>query len=123
MRAAVYARYSTDLQSAASIEDQVRLCKERVAREGWTLVATYNDRGKSGASTLRPGYQRLLEDARNGCFDVVVAEALDRLSRDQEDIAALYKRLRSPAQSLRRRVRERRTGARFTSLAFPRRVS
>jgi site-specific DNA recombinase len=94
MRAAIYARYSTDLQSAASIEDQVRLCKERVAREGWTLAATYNDRGKSGASTLRSGYQRLLEDARNGCFDVVVAEALDRLSRDQEDIAALYKRLR-----------------------------
>jgi hypothetical protein len=42
---------------------------------------------------LRPGYQRLLADARDGQFDVVVAEALDRLSRDQEDIAALYKRL------------------------------
>jgi site-specific DNA recombinase len=94
MRAAIYARYSTDLQSAASIEDQVRLCKERVAREGWTLAATYSDRGKSGSSTLRSGYQRMLEDARNGSFEVVVAEALDRLSRDQEDIAALYKRLR-----------------------------
>ena len=29
MRAVIYARYSTDLQSAASIEDQVRLCRER----------------------------------------------------------------------------------------------
>src|SRR3546814_14246640 len=47
----------------------------------------------SGASALRPGYQKLLEDARGGAFDVVVAEALDRLSRDQEDVAALYKRL------------------------------
>src|SRR5207245_859918 len=39
-------------------------------------------------------YQSLLEDARHGRFDVVVAEALDRLSRDQEDVAGLFKRLR-----------------------------
>ncbi len=47
----------------------------------------------SGASPFRVGYQKLLEDARAGVFDVVVAEALDRLSRDQEDVAGLYKRL------------------------------
>ena len=47
----------------------------------------------SGASRLRPGYQKLLEDARRGEFDVLVAEALDRLSRDQEDVAGLYKQL------------------------------
>ena len=41
----------------------------------------------SGATTLRPGYQKLLDDARNGTFDIVIAEALDRLSRYQEDIA------------------------------------
>ncbi|MCW5749636.1 MAG: recombinase family protein, partial [Alphaproteobacteria bacterium] len=93
-RAAIYARYSSELQRQASIEDQLRLCKERLAREGWTLVATYADRAMSGASALRPGYQKLLEDARHGAFDVLVAEAMDRLSRDQEDIAALYKRLR-----------------------------
>ena len=32
MRAAIYARYSTDLQSENSIEDQIRLCKERAKR-------------------------------------------------------------------------------------------
>ena len=47
----------------------------------------------SGASHLRPGYQKLLEDARRSLFDVVVAEALDRLSRDQEYVARLYKQL------------------------------
>jgi site-specific DNA recombinase len=36
----------------------------------------------------------LLEEAKHGKFDYVIAEALDRLSRDQEDIAAIYKRLR-----------------------------
>jgi DNA invertase Pin-like site-specific DNA recombinase len=93
MRAVIYARYSTDLQSEASIEDQVRLCRARIASEGWSLVITYTDHAISGASRLRPGYQKLLEDARAGSIDVVVAEALDRLSRDQEDIAALYKQL------------------------------
>ena len=47
----------------------------------------------SGATTLRPGYQAMLEGAREAGFDIVVAEALDRLSRDQEDVAALFKRL------------------------------
>lgn len=93
MRAAIYARYSSDLQRDASIEDQVRLCKEHIEQEQWALYATYTDHAMSGASRLRPGYQKLLEDARGGAFDVVIAEALDRLSRDQEDIAGLYKQL------------------------------
>jgi DNA invertase Pin-like site-specific DNA recombinase len=93
MRAVIYARYSSDLQRDASIEDQLRQCKARIAAEGWTLGASYTDAAMSGAHRLRPGYQKLLEDARNGAFDVIVAEALDRLSRDQEDVAALYKQL------------------------------
>ena len=71
----------------------MRLCRARIEAEGWSLVNTYPDHAISGASRLRPGYQKLLEDARAGTFDVVVAEALDRLSRDQEDTAALYKQL------------------------------
>jgi site-specific DNA recombinase len=93
MRTVIYARYSSDLQREASIEDQVRLCRERIDREGWTYLHAYTDRAQSGASTLRRAYQQLLEGARARKFDVVVAEALDRLSRDQEDVAALYKRL------------------------------
>jgi site-specific DNA recombinase len=93
MRAAIYARYSSDLPSAASIEDQVRLCRERLECEGWKLVGTYTDRAISGASHLRAGYQQLLQDARAGKFDVVVAEALDRISRDQEHVAGFYKQL------------------------------
>ena len=94
MRAVIYARYSSDNQREASIEDQLRICKERVAAEGWELVQVFQDRALSGASSLRPGYQALLEAGRNGGFTVLVAEALDRLSRDQEDIAALFKRMR-----------------------------
>ena len=73
-RAAIYARYSSDLQSAASADDQIAICKERIAREGWTLAGIFVDEGISGASVLRPGYQNLLQAARSGGCDVVVAE-------------------------------------------------
>src|SRR5262249_52826705 len=92
-RAVIYARYSSENQREASIEDQVRICKTRIDTEGWALVATYTDYAQSGASHLRPGYQKLLADGRTGGFDAVVAEALDRLSRDQEHVAALFKKL------------------------------
>src|SRR5713101_5009215 len=93
MRTAIYARYSSELQRDASIEDQVRLCKARIHAEKWVAVGIYTDHAMSGSIRMRPGYQKLLEDARAGTFDVVLAEALDRLSRDQEDVAALYKHL------------------------------
>ena len=93
MRAAIYARYSTDLQSVSSIEDQVRSCRKLISAQDWQEVGVYDDAALSGTSVLRPGYQRMLADARNGQFDVLVSEALDRLSPDQEDIAGLYKQL------------------------------
>src|SRR5450759_3150688 len=93
LRAAIYARFSSDRQRDESIEDQIRVCRELIDREGWSLVQVFHDRAISGATTLRPGYQAMLEAARAGKFDVLVAEALDRLSRDQEDVAGLYKRI------------------------------
>ena len=94
-RVALYARYSSDLQSPASIQDQFRICRAQAEREGWTVAGTYHDASVSGASVLlMPGVQALLEDARRGDFDLVLAEALDRLSRDQADVATAYKHLR-----------------------------
>ena len=93
MRAAVYARYSSDRQSERSIDDQVRLCRRRIEQERWVALEIFSDHALSGATDLRPGYQRLLEAIRGHEFDVLVAESLDRLSRDQEHIAGLYKQL------------------------------
>ena len=89
----IYARYSTDMQSASSVEDQIRLCAERAVRDGMTVTQHYADHGISGASLMRPGIQQLMQDALAGKFQVVIAEALDRISRDQEDIAGVFKRL------------------------------
>jgi site-specific DNA recombinase len=92
-RTAIYARFSTAMQSERSIEDQARLCVERAAREGWSVTETFSDMAISGASMHRPGLQSLIEAVQQGRIDVVLAEALDRISRDQADIATLFKRL------------------------------
>lgn len=93
--AAIYARYSSDLQSANSIEDQIRLCREHLEKEGITEVEVYADYALSGGSVkTRPRMNALLEDLRTKRFVVVMGEALDRISRDQEDVAAIYKRIR-----------------------------
>ena len=89
---AIYARFSSDLQNPRGADDQVRLCRERAAREGWLVTAAFTDEGVSGSRKDRPGLNALME--RAGSFDLVLTEAIDRLSRDQEDIAGIYKRLR-----------------------------
>jgi site-specific DNA recombinase len=93
MRAVIYARYSSDLQRETSIEDQIEVCRRHADARGWTILRQYSDRAASGSTKFRPGYQDLLAAARRREFDVVLAEALDRLSRDQEDVAALFKTL------------------------------
>ena len=93
MRAVIYARFSSDNQRDASIEDQFRVCEEHAAKVGFEITERYADYAISGASLNRPGIQSLLRDCQADKCTVVMAEALDRLSRDQEDVAAIYKRL------------------------------
>ena len=93
-RAAIYAQFSTDLQNERSIEDQLSLCQSCAHREGLHVVSTYEDRARSGGSVMgRDGLLRMLDQAREKSFDVVIVEALDRLSRDMEDLAGIHKRL------------------------------
>ena len=90
MRAAVYARYSSDLQRATSIEDQVDVCRQYAAAQGWTVDEThvYSDAGVSGASIDgRPGLQGLLvASARQPRpFDVLLVDDSSRVARDLPD--------------------------------------
>ena len=56
LRCALYARFSSDQQRAASIEDQFRICREHAEREGWKIAGAYRDAAVSGDSViLRPG--------------------------------------------------------------------
>lgn len=94
MRAAIYARFSSELQDARSITDQVAQARKYLETRGMQASGIYEDAGISGASVInRPGLQRLLADAAAEKFDILVTESLDRLSRSQADIASLYERL------------------------------
>ena len=93
MRAAVYARFSTDMQRDQSIEDQVRGCKKFIAQEDWELVKVFSDKGLSGSKTDRPDYQTMLTAARDSEFEVIVCEDVSRLWRDEAEQARCVKEL------------------------------
>lgn len=89
-RAAIYARYSSDLQKETSIEDQIAHAKRLCEREGWSVVATFKDKEMTGRNTRRPGYQEMQAAAGRREFDVVVVEAIDRLTRKVRDALSAH---------------------------------
>ena len=93
LRAAIYARHSTDKQNASSSADQSAACEALVQQLGAVTVGIYEDPEVSGYRRNRPGLLRLLRDIEDGSVDVVVCEALDRIARDGEDINWLGKKL------------------------------
>lgn len=92
MRTAAYARYSTDQQSAASIDDQLRNVRTYCDRAGWPAPVVFQDAAMSGSRNDRPAYLRLLAAA--GDFDVILVDDLSRLSRDSVEAQQQVKRLR-----------------------------
>ncbi len=95
LRAAVYARYSSDKQSPTSIVDQVRKCREYAKAHGWEVLADhiYSDEAISGATSERPGLKRLFAAAEAKAFDVILIDDSSRLSR-AGDTKTLAERLR-----------------------------
>jgi site-specific DNA recombinase len=91
LRAVIYARYSSDNQRDESIDAQVRLCKDYIKGKGYMLTQVYADEAVSGRTDDRAQFQKMLTDAKEGFFDVVVIDAVDRFSRDKYD-SVLYKR-------------------------------
>lgn len=98
MRAALYARFSSELQNAASIADQLAAARRHAERIGATVVAEFSDAAISGASMAnRPGLNDLLAAARRRPrpFDVVICEALDRLTRSGGDAWDIFDDLKA----------------------------
>ena len=93
MRAALYARFSSDLQRAASIEDQFRNCRKRAATEGWTVVAEFADAAISGSDSSRPQYKAMIAAAGRREFDVLILDDLSRLTRDSVEQETTIRRM------------------------------
>lgn len=88
-RVAIYARVSTTEQAEEgySIDEQERLLTEWCDRNGYIVHEVYADRGISGKSIKkRPALIKLLEDAQNKLFDVVLVWKTNRLARNILDL-------------------------------------
>ena len=91
MRAAIYARYSSENQSEKSIDDQIRVCKNYMKEHGMTPSNRhiYIDEAISGSLVNRPGLQALEEALENKEFEAVVVDDLSRLSRSNHQMLTL----------------------------------
>ena len=89
-RAVAYARFSSEMQRGESIDAQLRAIQKYCDEHDLVLLATYVDKAISGTSDNRPEFQRMIADADNGTFDVVIVHKLDRFARNRYD-SAIYK--------------------------------
>jgi site-specific DNA recombinase len=82
---------STDAQErdGTSLETQERACREFAGKAGWPVIECFQDTA-SGFTLERTGIQRLREVIRQGRVGVIVAYAVDRLSRNQNHIGVLF---------------------------------
>lgn len=91
-RVAIYTRVSTEEQTRGySLQVQQEYLTEFARRNGWEIYAppgcsAYVDDGYSAGTTRRPAFQRLLRDAKEKCFELVVVYKLDRFARSQRDL-------------------------------------
>jgi site-specific DNA recombinase len=82
--AILYARVSTDEQarSGYSLAQQLEALREYAAREGYEVLEEVVDAGQSGASLERPGMDRVRDLVAAGGVSVVLAQDVDRISRE-----------------------------------------
>ena len=92
MKAVIYARYSSDNQTEASIEGQLRECMEFAERAEIDVVGNYIDRALTAKTDNRPEFQRMIKDSYKHAFDCIIVWKLDRFARNRYD-SAHYKSL------------------------------
>src|SRR6056297_13456 len=92
-RAAIYIRYSSQLQKETSLVDQETMCRNFCTRQGWSVVEVFSDKELSGKTRKRPGLTAMLKAANERKFDVLVFEAVDRLARRVSHAITSYDQL------------------------------
>lgn len=99
LRAALYARVSTDRQST---ENQLSELRQAAERLGWDVVEEFVDRGISGAKGRkdRPKLDALLKGVARKDFDVVASWSVDRLGRSLIDLVNMLQELHSTGVDL-----------------------
>jgi site-specific DNA recombinase len=94
MRAAIYARVSTEDQAKEgfSIAAQLKRLNAYCKARGWQVAGEYVDEGHSGREVRRPAYQRMMDDKEN--WNVLVVLKMDRIHRNSRNFAVMMDNLR-----------------------------
>lgn len=99
-RAVLYARFSSDNQRTESIDAQLRAMKAYCKQNQILIVDTYVDEAKSGTTTQRPAFQKMIADSKSRTFDIVLVHKLDRFARNRYDSAMAKRELKRNGVSL-----------------------
>jgi len=88
MRCAIYCRLSREdedkLGESESIQNQKALLGSYAREQQWDIVELYCDEDYSGADRNRPDFNRMLSDAREHRFDLILCKTQSRFTRDME---------------------------------------
>ena len=90
-KVAVYCRLSEEdkdkrckLDDSESIQNQKKMLCEYALEHGWSIYNIYSDDDYAGADRKRPQFNKLLEDAKNKKFDIVLCKTQSRFTRELE---------------------------------------
>ncbi len=82
-KVALYARVSTEEQASNfSLPAQLELLRKHAADNGLTVFNEYVDAGYSGTVLERPAFQKMMQDAKNFEFNLILVYRLDRFFRN-----------------------------------------
>lgn len=94
MKAAIYARYSSDNQREESIEAQIRAINDFAKKEHIQIIKNYADEARSAMTDDRPQFLKMIKESELGLFDTLIVHKLDRFSRNRYDSAFYKKKLK-----------------------------
>ena len=80
-----YCRFSSNMQREESIDAQKRIITKYAEVYGYTVTEWYCDEAKSGTTTNRPEFKRLMDDIENNRIQNLIVHKLDRFSRSIRD--------------------------------------
>ena len=90
MRAAIYTRISLDRDGTGlGVARQQKDCETLCNTRGWTVTTVVQENDTSATKGKRPGYDRLVRLAEDRKVEIVVAWAVDRLTRTPREIEDL----------------------------------
>ena len=96
IKACAYCRVSTDEEEQAnSLENQMQHYEEMIrSNPDYEFVGIYHDFGISGFKENRPGFQEMLQAARDHEFDLIITKSVSRFCRNTDTLLKAVRELK-----------------------------